>query len=846
MRSIGKLKKNTNGVGSIIGAVFVALILLSGFAFYAVTLDTTQHYNKTMSSMSDVDWNRNQENIVIKQIAITGTSKLNVTAENDGPIQSHLIYLGIFNTTATPQNQTYQALNEFVRPGETDNIVSNFTVASGNQYVIQLATEFGNTVESKFYPANYAGCALTLVTMPPTVYQGNNVTVLFTVTPNDTVIDSIQSLTATLNATPTNLVQLVGNSSLSVSGLTRGTSAFFWWTYNTTNTGTVTFNATYLQAPSGTYASSTAQIVSPPQQGGQGNVTITGLNCTAPQNPAQWNLLPSTQNVSGSISDLSSNDSNYAIFRSYYTGSTVYANSFVSNNVSNVDSSAGVGAHSNFTAMQYGPDSIYDTLTEGNIGGAGYHWGIDSSSFTATSTHSDYRYMGGTSPNVDNMVVTKLHMRYSGTGTVAMAMYTGGTLNDPTGATKRTEAYNVTVSSGWNTINVPAYNWPKNTITWIGWCHDGGSVYYSAYYWDAGDFQQSQGRWSQNSPADANESSSMPTNPGAGSFANYWYAVYVEYDTPGYRMDLEAQWTGLNYNQQNASLCIYRGTIGTENILVDVWNGSWQNVFQVLNAGWNNQSVISYLASPNFTIRFRDQNPGDIVQDSCQIDTCLLQFSNTTDQYTAEVEFTGSSNLQSWTTLVWLVDSSWNTSSVNVTIQVYNYTLGGYPSSGNGYISYVSNTTPNTDETKSQTINSNPTQFRNSTGYWKVKIKGVKSTSTQFQMRIDWIELQDSYAYSGDAIPYKAWVWYTLQATGAGGNLLPFTYASIYANGTTVTFQNATDSTTIPNPAWLRLDANGTFQLQIRSTTSSGETFVLYVAVGNIVQQKTLTQVAQQ
>ncbi len=319
MRLIGRLSQRNRGVGSIIGAVFIALILLSGFAFYAVTLDTTQHYNNTISSMSAMDWNRNQEHVVIKQIAITSTNQLNVTAENDGPIQSHLIWLGIFNKTATPQNQTYQALNEFVRPGETDNIVSNFTVTAGNMYVIQLVTELGNTVESKFYPANFASCALTLVTTPPTVYQGNNVTVLFTVTLNDTVVDSIQSLTVTLNATPANLVQLVGNSPLSVSGLTRGTSAFFWWIYNAVNTGTVTFNATYLQAPAGTYALSTAEIVGAPQQGGQGNVTITGINCTASQNPSGWNPVGPTQNVSGSISSLASNDTNYFSFSSYST-----------------------------------------------------------------------------------------------------------------------------------------------------------------------------------------------------------------------------------------------------------------------------------------------------------------------------------------------------------------------------------------------------------------------------------------------------------------------------------------------------------------------------------------------
>jgi hypothetical protein len=182
-----------------------------------------------------------------------------------------------------------------------------------------------------------------------------------------------------------------------------------------------------------------------------------------------------------------------------------------------------------------------------------------------------------------------------------------------------------------------------------------------------------------------------------------------------------------------------------------------------------------------------------------------------------------------------------------VTIQIYNYTLGGYPSGGNGYISYNSSATAFTDELGSQTLTLGAAQFRNSTSpyYWKVKIKGTKSTSTPFQMRLNWIELQDSYAYTGDNVPYKAWIWYTIQAYAVSGNPIPYTYVSLYANGTTVTFQNATGGTPVPNPAWLQLDANGTFQLQVRSTTSSGEIFVLYAAAGTVVQQKIITQVAQ-
>lgn len=114
-------------------------------------------------------------------------------------------------------------------------------------------------------------------------------------------------------------------------------------------------------------------------------------------------------------------------------------------------------------------------------------------------------------------------------------------------------------------------------------------------------------------------------------------------------------------------------------------------------------------------------------------------------EYTCEVEFTGSSNSYSWTQLVWTVDSAWTAASVTVTIQLYDFNGASYPSSGDGYISYTSSATPNTDETETQTITTNPQNFRDASGNWKIKIKGVEATSTQFDFKVNWIEYAPTY-----------------------------------------------------------------------------------------------------
>lgn len=121
-------------------------------------------------------------------------------------------------------------------------------------------------------------------------------------------------------------------------------------------------------------------------------------------------------------------------------------------------------------------------------------------------------------------------------------------------------------------------------------------------------------------------------------------------------------------------------------------------------------------------------------------------------EYTVEVELTGTSNMENWTSLTWKVTGSFTTDNVNVTLQLFDYHTNAYPEDGDGYISYVSNAIPNVDETETQTITENATRFRDGSSNWKMKIKGVKATNTQFDLKLDLAELkpemQDAYALS--------------------------------------------------------------------------------------------------
>lgn len=464
-------------------------------------------------------------------------------------------------------------------------------------------------------------------------------------------------------------------------------------------------------------------------------VDVTSVREVWSSNPSGYVLGGSTSLVSGGISNLTSDDGIYMTFKSYYSGTDSL--NFVDNNASNVDSSADKGKHSNFTAQQYGPDSIYDTLQETNTASGETNITlVNEESFEndwPPSLPSDWTESGRWNKESNRAYDGTYSADFDGLGIGRSGDLTTCNLNCSDADAIYVEFWYRDEGCEANEFLLQYYNGTNwNTVTDLGlttleyqWLHYQEKITDSQYFKST--FKV---RWS-----------AVDIEGGEHVYVDF-VTVKKEVSNINYELDLEVQWTNVAYDLPNAELCIFGGTMGSEDLQVDVWNGSaWHNLFTDLSSGWNNVSVSSYLDSPIFTIRIKGgTETSDSTQDSWNIDVALLHVWS--DEYTVEVEFTGSSSTENWNQLNWTVDLAWTTGSVNVTLQLYNYTLDEYPVSGNGYMTYTSNVTPNTEENKTQTINVNPTHFRNATGYWKMKIKGVKTTDVQFDLKIDWVELK--------------------------------------------------------------------------------------------------------
>jgi len=177
--------------------------------------------------------------------------------------------------------------------------------------------------------------------------------------------------------------------------------------------------------------------------------------------------------------------------------------------------------------------------------------------------------------------------------------------------------------------------------------------------------------------------------------------------------------------------------------------------------------------------------------------------------------------------LNWTFTSAWTTASVSVTIQLYNYTLGDYLISGNGFIAYTSNAIANTDETKTLTITTDPQHFRDAAGNWKIKVKGVKTTTTPFDFKADWCKFEPTY-----------WSEYTVSTEFLFSSMttntptqLNFTIVSQYnmaSVGVTVQVWNYSASAyATSGPAYLQYTSSGTNETNLLSINSNPQFYTL-------------------
>jgi hypothetical protein len=292
------------------------------------------------------------------------------------------------------------------------------------------------------------------------------------------------------------------------------------------------------------------------------------------------------------------------------------------NNVSNVDSVADIGTHSDFTKQQTAADSTYDTLTEADTDTGTSTLG------TTSGTQTTYRSVAAN--EFRGQVLTA-----ASTGEVASVVFYGrggstvnvkAVITDSSGNLLTNgvgNAVSVSTTAGSKTLTYTAGSRPLLTsgaTYWIGLVPAGTlRLYYEA-------------TTGKSNKQDTTNSYTTPENTGAATdTTETWRALYANINNLNYELQLEEQFTAVPYDTASGfTLHVTTGAYSSPpSVLnVEVWNAAgsaWVSLGALTASTDNSFDVSTYATSANLYIRFHDGTvTDDNTQSTWQIDSVWL------------------------------------------------------------------------------------------------------------------------------------------------------------------------------------------------------------------------------
>ena len=199
----GRVNKG-KGVASIVGGVFIILIILSTYAFFVLMTQQNADFQSTLRDVSTTEITKNQEQLQIVSI-LPSTKGLIITVRNNSPVSTTLKYYAV-NSSKLSHQFNYTDVSEesssLILPGDANNYyfpVLNFN--ANYHYRIILVTLRGNV-----YTGDYPSMSYTpLIRLSPDSDNEGPSTVTVTgsyFTPNS-VISLYWDVSTSLTTTPT-------------------------------------------------------------------------------------------------------------------------------------------------------------------------------------------------------------------------------------------------------------------------------------------------------------------------------------------------------------------------------------------------------------------------------------------------------------------------------------------------------------------------------------------------------------------------------------------------------------------------------------------------------------------
>jgi len=229
--------QNRRGLSSVVGALFFTVLMIAGFSVLSLALDAQTDIVTTQRIVSDIEIKKQQEQFGI--IASTDVNDhLNVSINNQGQNPVEISSIWITNKTLPDQPTKRYTVNydtAFIPSGFTSDVVSTQVLEMiPDTYDIKVVSSFGSikTVELDMTGGGTSGLRAEMVTDPPDVIIGQNVTIAMLVTNTGTIpITNVIPNALGYASSGTIISPVTSPPTPASANLDRGESVLFTWDY---------------------------------------------------------------------------------------------------------------------------------------------------------------------------------------------------------------------------------------------------------------------------------------------------------------------------------------------------------------------------------------------------------------------------------------------------------------------------------------------------------------------------------------------------------------------------------------------------------------------------------------
>ena len=179
--------QNRRGLSSVVGALFFVILMIAGFSVLSLALDAQTDIVTTQRIVSEIEIKKQQERFGVFA-STDGNNILSVSIDNQGQNPVEISSIWIVNKTLSDQPATRHAVtydDAFVPTGFITNVLSTQSLEMiPDTYDIKVISTFGTikTIEFALGSVGSSGLRAELITDPPDVIIGQNVTIAMIVT----------------------------------------------------------------------------------------------------------------------------------------------------------------------------------------------------------------------------------------------------------------------------------------------------------------------------------------------------------------------------------------------------------------------------------------------------------------------------------------------------------------------------------------------------------------------------------------------------------------------------------------------------------------------------------------